>query len=154
MNEEDSIDWVRIVADYRTLAGKRELGCSLDPAEAARLDGLERRLASRARGPFAPFSEREQLRRAVSLIVTFLTAEGPRDGVARDVSGGGMFVTTSTPLAIGARTVVRIIDRFSGDEWRFGAEVVRTDRGGMGLKLEGVPIALRYSHRRRILRAA
>ena len=69
---------------------------------------------------------------------------------ARDISGDGVFIETRKPLRVGARTVMRVRDRVTGDEWRFGAEVVRLEggeHGGMGLRFVGIPLALRLGHR-------
>jgi hypothetical protein len=46
--------------------------------------------------------------------------------------------------------VVSVLDRATAEEWRFGAEVVRLASGarrGMGLRLVGIPLALRVGHR-------
>ena len=73
-----------------------------------------------------------------------------RLGLARDISGHGLFVETRQPLRVGERTVVRVLDKHTGDEWRFGAEVVRLEggeRGGMGLRFVGIPVSMRVGHR-------
>ena len=63
------------------------------------------------------------------------------------------------PLAVGARTVVRVTGAVAEDpidedeapyeQWEFGAEVVRLDAAGMGLRFVGIPLALRITHRHR-----
>jgi hypothetical protein len=146
------MEWVRRAGEYRTLAGKRdELGFPLAPIESARLAELERFFSGCADPERAPFVQREQVRRAISVVVTFRTGQkGIDSGEARDISGEGLFVACHSPLSIGESTVVRVIDRFSGEEWRFGAEVVRVELGdhsGMGLRFVGIPLALRVGHR-------
>ena len=85
---------------------------------------------------------------------------GDGTGQARDISGDGIFVVTTAPLPMGARTVVRVADEpaLAGDDfdaqapydqWEFGAEVVRLDAGGMGLRFVGIPLILRITHRHR-----
>ena len=105
-----------------------------------------------------PWTHREQLRAPVRLVVQF----GDASGVARDLSGDGIFVETSRPLLPGARTVLRVNEAMQRgldglpipdeepaavDEWRFAAEVVRIDVNGMGLRLVGIPLQLRITHR-------
>ena len=149
-----SLEWVRSAAEYRMLAGKRELGCRLDDDDQRRHDELAGFFRANADPARAPFLAREMARKAISLIVTFLT--GPRQeeinwGEACDISANGMYVSTDEPLDVGTPTIVRVIDRFKGDEFRFPAEVVRVERkspSGMGVKFVGIPIALRVGHRR------
>ena len=142
------MEWITRVGEYRTLRGKRDqLGCALGRSEAARLAELERFFAACADPHRIPFVQRDQLRAAISLFVTFRTGEENCDGEARDVSGDGMFIATPRPLAPGAQTTIRVIDRYTGEEWRFAAEVVRAESHGMGLRLLGIPLALRLGHR-------
>jgi hypothetical protein len=150
------MEWVRRAGEYRTLAGKRdELGFPLAPLEAARLAELERFFTACADPERAPFVQREHIRRNISVVVTYRTGQkGTDSGEARDISGEGLFIACHAPLAVGESTVVRVIDRFSGEEWRFGAEVVRVELGdrpgfgaGMGLRFVGIPLALRVGHR-------
>jgi hypothetical protein len=139
------MEWVRRVGEWRTLAGKRDqLRCGLRNDEQARLDELEHFFAGCADSDRMAFEQREHERTAVKLLVTF-AAGG--EGVLRDLSGEGAFVETAQPLTIGSRTVMRVIDRFTGDEWRFAAEVVRIARRGVGLKFVGIPLELRLGHR-------
>ena len=61
-----------------------------------------------------------------------------------------MYIETTQPLPVGSQTVVRVIDRHTGDEWRFAAEVVRLECGertGMGLRFVGIPLSMRLGHR-------
>lgn len=61
-----------------------------------------------------------------------------------NLSEGGLFLRTSTPLEEGARTILRLQGRDPGEEIRTEAIVVwkREDHGtwpaGMGLRFEGV----------------
>ena len=102
-----------------------------------------------------PWASREQIRAPISLVVQFDDFVGQ----ARDISADGIYVVTSAPLVIGSRTVVRVTDDapVDGDDeaelpyeqWEFGAEVVRLDAAGMGLRFVGIPLALRITHRAR-----
>jgi len=152
MDERDSMEWIRRAGDYRTLTGKRDqLGFPLGAVERARLEELERFFAAQADPNLEPYAQREQERAPISAVVTFTNDDTPaRLGLARDISGHGLFVETRQPLRVGERTVVRVLDKYSGDEWRFGAEVVRLeggDRGGMGLRFVGIPVSMRTGHR-------
>jgi len=152
------MDWVRRAGDYRVLVGKRDrLGYPLGEIERARLNELERFFTQDANRRRLPWASREQIRAPISIVVQF----GDWSGEARDISGEGMYVVTQAPLAIGERTVVRVTDApAQGDaddfdalppyeQWEFGAEVVRLDAGGMGLRFVGIPLVLRITHRHR-----
>jgi PilZ domain len=157
MRSESSMEWVRRAGDYRVLVGKRDrLGYLLGEVEQARLDELERFFTQDANRRRLPWATREHIRAPLSIIVQF----GDVYGQARDISPEGIFVVTPTPLHIGARTVVTVTsaaemanveddDEVEGpsEQWRFGAEVVRLDRDGMGLRFVGIPLALRITHR-------
>lgn len=158
MGTESSMDWVRRAGDYRVLVGKRDrLGYPLGQVEQARLDELERFFMQDANRRRAPWASREQIRAPISVIVEF----GDFVGHARDISADGMYVTTNAPLPIGARVVVRVTDEQCLDhpeedavegpceQWQFGAEVVRLDANGIGLRFVGIPLALRITHRAR-----
>jgi hypothetical protein len=149
VTEHKSMEWIRRVGEYRTLAGKRDsLGFPLDATEAARLDELELFFTACSDPERAPFITRNHERAAIHLVVTFRAGQNDIGcGEARDISGEGLFISTAQALPVGSSTVVRIIDRFLGDEWRFAAEVVRVERGGMGLKLIGIPVVMRVGHR-------
>lgn len=155
------MDWVRRAGDYRVLVGKRDgLGYPLGAEEQARLDELERFFFQDANQRRVPWASRDHIRAPVSVVVLF----GDVVGRARDISGDGIFIETETPLPIGARTVVCVTDEPMRDEedeaelpfeeWRFGAEVVRLDRGGMGLRFVGIPVVMRITHRNRELAVA
>jgi hypothetical protein len=152
------MDWVRRAGDYRVLVGKRDrLGYPLGELEQARLDELERFFVQDANRRRVPWASREQIRAPISIVVQF----GDWSGQARDISGDGMYVVTQAPLALGEHTVVRVADapphEGEGDEdaespyeqWEFGAEVVRLDAEGMGLRFVGIPLVLRITHRHR-----
>jgi len=146
------MEWIRRAGDYRTLQGKRDqLGFPLGAVERARLEELERFFAAQADPNLEPYAQREQGRTAISAVVSFSNDDTPaRLGHARDISGHGLFIETRQPLRVGERTEVRILDKHTGDEWRFGAEVVRLeggDRGGMGLRFVGIPVSMRLGHR-------
>lgn len=148
------MDWVRRAGDYRVLVGKRDrLGYPLGEVERARLDELERFFVQDANRRRAPWASREQIRAPISIVVQF----GDWIGQARDISGDGMYIVTQAPLSIGQRTVVRVAaddassaddDEAPFDQWEFGAEVVRLDAEGMGLRFVGIPLVLRITHRR------
>jgi hypothetical protein len=148
------MDWIRRVGEYRTLVGKRDqLGYPLGAVEQARLEELEAFFA-RAAADYGrlPFVAREAARAPIALTVSFSAGRVPGFGEASNLSTEGMFVKTSEQLPVGTRTEVRVIDRHSGDEWRFGAEVVRIELGsadqrGMALRFRGIPLALRLGHR-------
>ena len=153
------MDWVKRAGDYRILVGKRDrLGYPLGEVERARLDELERFFMQDANRRRAPWASREQIRAPISIIVQF----GDWVGEARDISGEGMYVATQAPLALGERTVVRVTDAPMHadpnadddaeppyEQWEFGAEVVRLDAHGMGLRFVGIPLVLRITHRHR-----
>ena len=156
MGMESSMDWVRRAGDYRVLVGKRDrLGYPLGQIEQARLDELERFFMQDANRRRAPWASREQIRAPISLVVKF----DDFVGYARDISADGIYVVTTAPLPLGARTVVRVTDEPSiahhadedeaelpYEQWQFGAEVVRLDAAGMGLRFIGIPLALRITH--------
>ena len=155
MATESSMDWVRRAGDYRVLVGKRDrLGYPLGEVERARLDELERFFVQDANRRRAPWASREQIRAPISVVVQF----GDWIGEARDISGEGIYIVTQAPLAIGERTVVRVAGdpAAAGDDdaeapfeqWEFGAEVVRLDASGVGLRFVGIPLVLRITHRR------
>jgi hypothetical protein len=150
--EGKSMEWVRRVGEYRTLIGKRDaLGYSLSDRDLGRLEELEQFFTACADPHRVPFIQRDQVRATVSVVVTFTDGRvGSGHGQVSDLSGQGAFIETTHPLPVGAQTVIRIIDRFTGDEWRFGAEVVRHDstkKHGMGLRFVGIPVSLRLGHR-------
>ena len=148
------MDWVRRAGDYRVLVGKRDsLGYVLGEVERARLDELERFFTQDANRRREPWASREQIRAPISVVVQI----GDWQGHARDISGDGMFVVTTAPLPIGARTVVRVtadpaLDddgaRTPYEQWEFAVEVVRLDAAGVGLRFVGIPLTLRITHRR------
>ncbi|MDB4967705.1 MAG: hypothetical protein JWN44_3394 [Myxococcales bacterium] len=156
MQIEGSMEWVRRAGDYRVLVGKRDrLGFPLGELEQARLAELERFFMQDANRRRMPWATREQIRAPISLFVQF----GDSVGRAQDISPDGMYVVTSAPLFVGARTVIRIneepyvVRETDGDEdetpyeqWQFGAEIVRLDAAGMGLRFIGIPLALRIVH--------
>jgi hypothetical protein len=154
MATESSMDWVRRAGDYRVLVGKRDrLGYPLGEVERARLDELERFFVQDANRRRAPWASREQIRAPISVVVQL----GEWTGQARDISGDGMYIETQAPLAIGQRTVIRVAGDPSVagdddaespyDQWEFGAEVVRLDASGVGLRFIGIPLVLRITHR-------
>jgi hypothetical protein len=150
--ETQSMDFIHRVGEYRTLVGKRDqLGYPLGSLEQARLDELEAFFARQVDPDRLPYASRERAREAISLVVTFSSGSDPAHGEARNVSPEGMFIATWDPPPIGTRTVVRVIDRTTGEEWRFGAEVVRLavgPLGGIGLRFKGIPLRLRLGHRK------
>jgi hypothetical protein len=151
------MDWVRRAGDYRVLVGKRDrLGYLLGEVERARLEELERFFVQDANRRREPWASREQIRAPISVVVQI----GDFSGQARDISGDGMFVLTTAPLPIGARTVVRVTDepaladdgdgaRPPYEQWEFAAEVVRLEAAGVGLRFVGIPLTLRITHRHR-----
>jgi hypothetical protein len=149
--EQESMDFIHRVGEYRTLVGKRDqLGYPLGSLEQARLDELEAFFGALGQPRGLPFTTRERERARISLVVTFSSGNDPVAGEARDVSPDGMFIRTFEPLPLGARAIIRVIDRTSGDEWRFGAEVVRLavgPNGGIGIRFKGIPLQLRLGHR-------
>lgn len=148
LDEQASFEQIQRVGELRTLRGRRDrLGCALAPGELARLNELDRFFRAVADPDRVPFAEREEARAPISLVVTFLVGEQVVAGEACDVSPGGMFVATPAPLQPGLETELRVIDRFTGCEWRFRAEVVRGCVFGMGLRFIGIPLALRLGHR-------
>jgi len=143
--------WIQRVAEIRTLSGKRNrLGCILSPEDASRLDLLETFFAARPDDSPMPIERRLGWRAPVSLVVSFAahTSEDRRPGTMTDVSADGMFVETDDRLPMGSPVELRVTDPESGAEWRFGGEVARLTAAGMGLRLHGIPLALRICHRK------
>ncbi len=162
INETKSMEWIRRAAEYRVLVGKRDsLGQALAAPEQARLEELERLFGRDANRRRMPWTQREQLRTPVCLMVQF----GDAIGMVRDLSGDGMYVQSTRPLRLGARAVMRVnaamqrgldgepfdpfdyVEPLAVDEWRFTVEVVRVDGEGMGLRFVGIPVQLRISQR-------
>ena len=142
--------------EYRSLVGRRdELGLCLRPDEILRLRDLEAGLDSPppcGSGAAPPFLTRARERRSVFVPLEFRAGGVDREGVARNVSTGGIFVSTSHPLRSGERPSLRLFDDGNEREWRFSAEVVWTRHGpdgGMGLRLLGVPFEMRLGGHRR-----
>ena len=147
ISERESMDWIRRASEYRTLTGKRDqLGFPLGAVEAARLGELERFFEESMHPARLIWNQREQQRVPISVVVMFGQNDIGR-GRARDISGDGLYVETDAPLPVGTRTVVAVMDRMTAEEWRFGAEVVRLESGGMGLRFVGIPVSLRVGHR-------
>ena len=154
--EESSMEWVRRAAEYRVLLGKRDrLGYVLADEEQQRIDELTRQFTHDANRRRLPWKHREQIRLPIDVEVD--VAGG--GGQARNISADGMFVATDLVLPVGARVVVRISEApaATDDEgvastyrqWQFGAEVVRRDEAGLGLRFVGIPLALSIAHHRR-----
>jgi hypothetical protein len=154
--DESSLEWVRRAAEYRVLLGKRDrLGYVLADDEQARIDELTRQFTHDANRRRLPWKHREQIRLPIDVEVD--VAGG--GGQARNISADGMFVATDLVLPVGARVVVRISEAPAEDDdggvvatyrqWQFGAEVVRRDDAGLGLRFVGIPLALSIAYRRR-----
>jgi len=151
MTERNSMAWIQRVAEIRTLSGKRNrLGCILSPEDAARLELLETFFASRPDDSPMPIERRQGWRAPVSLAVSFAahTSEPQLPGTMTDVSADGMFIETGAVLPIGSPVELRVTDSLSGAEWRFGGEVARLTGAGMGLRLHGIPLAMRLGLRK------
>ena len=147
--EKESMEWIKRASEYRTLRGKRDLlGYPLGVVEAARLGELERFFQENLHPSRMVFTQREQQRIGISIVVTFSGRDGTGRGRARDVSGDGLYVETDQTLPVGTRTMVSVMDRTTSEEWQFSAEVVRIGTSGMGLKFLGIPLSLRVGHRR------
>ena len=160
--ERAIIRWVSQVGDYRTLIGKRDwLGQPLPAEESERLEQLEHHFAAVVNPERGPFCERGQRRAPLAIAVRFRTPSGSvKAGVLLNLSGEGAYVSSATLLPIGSVTELQIVDPATGDEWRFGAGIVRHDGRvpvGMGLRLIGIPLILRFGHRggiHEVMRAA
>ena len=143
------MEWVKRAAAFRTLTGKRDLlGYPLGAVEAARLEELEHFFTEQLHPSRLAFTQREQQRVKISIVVTYSGLNGIGKGRARDVSGDGLYVETEMPLPIGSRTVIAVMDSITQEEWQFSAEVVRIESNGMGLRFLGIPVSLRVGHRR------
>jgi hypothetical protein len=136
-----SLHLVRLVYDYRSLLGRRDLArLPLEPEEHGRLAAFE--------GRFAHASLRRRHER--------LALAGPgqikvgrefRDVTISDISGGGLLVTPAPALQRGEISVVRIADPAIGREYHLPVQVVWTASGSTvwaGLAFFGIPIELRY----------
>ena len=143
------MEWVKRASDYRTLTGKRDLlGYPLGVVEGARLAELERFFEETMHPARCPFWQREQTRVPVSVVVSVAGQCGTIRGRARDISGDGVYVETDEPMAVGSRAVIAVTNPETAEEWQFGAEVVRIESQGMGLRFVGIPLTLRIGHRR------
>ncbi len=58
----------------------------------------------------------------------------PREGVARDIALGGMFVETTEPAAFGDEVIVRVVLPGSADEVALPGRVRWIRDGGMGVQ--------------------
>lgn len=58
----------------------------------------------------------------------------PREGVARDIAIGGMFVETSEPAAFGDEVIVRVLLPGASDEVSLPGRVRWVRDGGMGIQ--------------------
>ncbi len=123
-----------MIYEYQLLRGKDQL-VPLDEDELARLYGLGRLLAG----------EHADAHRAMPRLpypggVQFTMPGGFGLGAVKNLSGVGMAIATRKPLAVGARTVIRVEE--SGTEYFFPCRVVwsrREHSHGMGLAFDGVP---------------
>lgn len=123
-----------MIFEYQQLRGREQL-VPLDDDERARLYGIGQLLAG----------ERADAQRAMPRLpyptgVQFTMPGGFGVGAVKNVSGMGIAIATRRPLAVGARTVVRVEE--NGSEYFFPCRVVwsrREHSQGMGLAFDGVP---------------
>lgn len=123
-----------MVFEYQRLRGKEQL-VPLDDDERARLFGLAQLLSSEHRDP-----QRRMPRVPYPSTAQFTQPGGFGVGTIKNLSGLGLAIATRRPLAVGARTVVRVEDE--GHEYFFPCRVVwarREQNAGMGLAFDGVP---------------
>lgn len=124
-----------MIFEYQWLGGKRDLDVPLSDDERARFLGLTQLLVG----------ERADRRRAMPRVpcpqqIEFTLPGGFEAGSIKNVSGHGIAVATTRPLAVGTRTVVRIVD--DAIEYFFPCVVVWQrggERAGMGLYFDGMP---------------
>lgn len=124
-----------VIFEYQLLLGKAQL-VPLDADEQARLYGLGQLLA----GDRAGDAKRRLPRVAYPSSLQFTLPGGFGVGAIKNVSGLGLAVATRKPLAVGARTVVRLEE--GGVEYFFPCRVCWSRAShalGMGLAFDGVP---------------
>ena len=131
------MDLVRLIYDYRSLLGRRDLArLPLDPEEHGRLAAFERRFAQPMR--------RRHRRLALGRSAQIKIGREFRDVTVSDISGGGLLLTPAPALEVGEISVVKIIDAAIGREYHLPGQVVWTADTRMGLAFFGIPIELRY----------
>ena len=131
-------DLVRLVYDYRSLLGRRDLvRVPLEPEEHGRLAAFERRFAwinRRRRSERLPLTRPGQIK----------VGKDFREVTVYDISGGGLLIAPAPALQRGEITVVRIADPAIGREYHLPVQVAWAVSGRMGLAFFGIPIELRY----------
>ena len=131
-------DLVRLVYDYRSLFGRRDLArLPLDPEEHGRLAAFEGRFYEAAQ-------RRRHQRLALSRPGQIKIGREFRDVTLSDISVGGLLLSPAPPLQRGEITVVKIDDPAIGREYHLPVQVVWMGAGRMGLAFFGIPIELRY----------
>ena len=133
-------EFFEMVYEYRLLLAKEEkLAIPLDDDERTRLFGLERLLSgdTPSRDP-----RRAMPRVASPLGVQFTLAGGFGAGQVLNASGGGLAIATTSPGALGSRTIVRLDLPPAGIEYVFPCRVIwmhEDAQSGMGVAFDGVP---------------
>jgi len=131
---------LEMIYEYQLLLAKEaRLSIALDDDEKARLVGLSRILV----GDSGADPRRAMPRLPAPLSVQFTVPGGFGSGVACNISGGGLSVTTTYPAPIGVRTIVRIADSVTGIEYVFPGRIAWRVRDGstfrVGVAFDGVP---------------
>ena len=67
--------------------------------------------------------------------IEFNTSAGPSIGTIRNISAGGLFVDTKTPLSVGQKFEMNFKFRSGGYTMKLLAQVVRETSRGIGIKL-------------------
>ena len=72
----------------------------------------------------------------------FTVPGGFGGGALRNISAGGMSITVARPPVIGTRTIIRVAESVTGNEYVFPARVVWTSMPDrcMGIAFDGVPL--------------
>ena len=131
---------LELVHDYQLLRVREgSLDDALDDADRARLLGLGRMLQGDVIGAD---SRRTMLRVPSPQPIEFTEPGGFAVGQIRNISGGGMAISTGRPLPMGTRTIVRVAEVSRGVEFVFPARVVWSSRSLspiMGVAFDGPP---------------
>ena len=78
---------------------------------------------------------RRGLRMPYHTAVELNTSAGPAKGTIRNVSIGGLFVDTKTPLSVGQKFEMNFQFRSGNHAMKLMAQVVRETKEGLGVKL-------------------
>lgn len=130
-------EWQNELFEYRSLLGDRKLsakyvaaGIDLHP----RVQELSEKLGARA-----PWS-RKRVMHPLDLEVTYTVGGRFAKGTLRDVTGGGMIITSDDIALGGTRTMVRLRDKETNQVYLYPAKVKwSVSEKGFGILFDGHP---------------